>query len=199
MLKRVILLTFIAFITRLITSLFSTSFRKYHVKVPIKEDVNMPVYVINQFFKDFSHHRVACIAQKFQSMRGDDNLGSSKDDDNEFETKLEVDEEGIVYKKSRKIGIPFSRAKSDDRDNLPYKTYVLLDGNARNAEHIATLRLGALTACGDILDLGERGLFKVIRVSFLYKWNVTGFQITGKRLYCQRAIRQWALPKDSFQ
>ena len=138
------------------------------------------------------------------SMMSDDNIGrddlEGSDDKDDVETSLEVNEEGVVYRKSSKTGIPFSRAKADDRENMPYKTYILLDGKARNAEHIATLRLGALTACGDLLDLGEKGLYEVVRVSFVYKWEgPSGFAVTGKRLYCKPARRRWAQSIESLQ
>lgn len=139
-------------------------------------------------------HRKARVGMRLMMSSCDD------DDDAEgYETQLEVDEEGVVYKKSKKVGIPFSRAKTDNRENIPYKTYIMMDGKPRNAELIATLRLGALTACGDILDLGDKGIYEVVRVSFVYKWNVTGFVVTGKRLYCKPARRQWAQSIESLQ
>lgn len=137
---------------------------------------------------------IAGVGTRLQMSSGND---EGEEEEAGFETNMEVDEEGVVYRKSKKTGIPFTRAKADNRDNLPFKTYIMLDGKARNAELIATLRLGALTACGDLLDLGDKGMFEVVRVSFVYKWNVTGFVVTGKRLYCKPAKSSWA--KSSLQ
>jgi hypothetical protein len=115
-------------------------------------------------------------------------------DDAGLTTNIELNEEGVVYRKqSRAAGIPFKARKLDGRDTLPYKTFIMLDGKARHADklHVATLFLDSLTACGDILDLGDKGVFEVVRVSFVYKWEVHGFAVTGKRLYVKKAPRRW--------
>jgi hypothetical protein len=120
--------------------------------------------------------------------------GNDADGDDGLTTNIELNEEGVVYRKqSRAAGIPFKARKLDDRDTLPYKTFIMLDGKARHADklHVATLFLDSLTACGDILDLGDKGVFEVVRVSFVYKWEVHGFAVTGKRLYVKKAPRRW--------
>ena len=117
-------------------------------------------------------------------------MAGTEDGEGNDKSLIEVDEDGIVYRKGGKQGLPIQ--KRDNRDSMPYKTYIMMDGKARNAELIATLRLDALTACGDLIDLGDKGIFEVIRVSFVYKWAVGGFVVTGKRLYCKDAKKKWA-------
>ena len=75
---------------------------------------------------------------------------------------------------------------------MPYKTFIMMDDKARSAKLIATLQLDALTACGDLIDLGDRGVFEVVRVSYVYVWRGSSFVVTGKRLYCKKAKKQWA-------
>ena len=117
----------------------------------------------------------------------------SDDDDHnleEEETIIAVDEEGVVYRrKGKKSSVPIQ--KRDNRDNLPYKTYIMMDDKARRAELIATLRLDAMTSCGDLIDLGDKGVFEVVRVSFVYVWRGSSFVVTGKRLYCKVAKKSW--------
>jgi|TARA_A100001015_G_scaffold320423_1_gene446723 hypothetical protein len=120
-------------------------------------------------------------------------MANKEDDEGECEEDalIEVDEDGIVYRKGKKSsGLPIQ--KRDNRDNMPYKTYIMMDDKARRAKLIATLRLDALTACGDLIDLGDRGVFEVVRVSFVYVWRGSSFVVTGKRLYCKMAKKQWA-------
>ena len=121
-------------------------------------------------------------------------MNSGKDDEeesNDNKAVIEVDEEGVVYRKGKKAsGIPIE--KRDNRDNMPYKTFIMMDDKARSAKLIATLQLDALTACGDLIDLGDRGVFEVVRVSYVYVWRGSSFVVTGKRLYCKKAKKQWA-------
>ena len=76
-------------------------------------------------------------------------MNSGKDDEeesNDNKAVIEVDEEGVVYRKGKKAsGIPIE--KRDNRDNMPYKTFIMMDDKARSAKLIATLQLDALTAC----------------------------------------------------
>ena len=138
-----------------------------------------------------SHHHSGTMSRARQPMWMTGDSLSDGDDHNleEEETIIGVDEEGVVYRKGKRSSVPIM--KRDNRDNLPYKTYIMMDDKARRAELIATLRLDAMTSCGDLIDLGDKGQFEVVRVSFVYVWRGSSFVVTGKRLYCKVAKKSW--------
>lgn len=79
---------------------------------------------------------------------------------------------GIVQKKN---GV-----KSDNRDNLPYSIFFIVDDD--NKKHIGTYRLDATITSGDVLDLGLTGMYTVKRISFLYKYTKSGFKVFKKKI-----------------
>jgi len=54
------------------------------------------------------------------------------------------------------------------------------------------------TACGDILELGQQGLFKVKRVIFLYKYNGHKYRVVRKKLEVLKSSREMSKSTTSF-
>ena len=51
-----------------------------------------------------------------------------------------------------------------------------------DALRLGTIKLDSQTACGDTLDLGERGVYIVRRVAFIYRFFGGKYTVTSKRL-----------------
>eukprot|EP01035_Chromulina_nebulosa_P020983 gene20983-27192_t len=73
-----------------------------------------------------------------------------------------------------------SHGYRDNRESLPYSIFYISEETSKAI--IGTYSLDSSTACGDLLDLGKAGTFKVKRVSFLYKYTKFGFQVFRKRI-----------------
>lgn len=88
--------------------------------------------------------------------------------------------DGIVIRKTRS-GI---LKKRDSRDQLPFKIYISAEDLLGDKDKVlGNYRLDAQTSCGDILDLGELGVFEVRKTIFLYRYNTTNqLVVVGKKL-----------------
>jgi len=88
--------------------------------------------------------------------------------------------DGIVIRKTRS-GV---YKKKDSRDSLPFKIYISSDDLLGDKDKvIGNYRLDAQTSCGDILDLGEQGVFEVRKTIFLYRYNTMNqLHVIGKKL-----------------
>jgi len=47
---------------------------------------------------------------------------------------------------------------------------------------VGTYALDESTACGDILELGEKGMYKVKRVRVIYRYDGRKFRVVKKKL-----------------
>jgi hypothetical protein len=88
--------------------------------------------------------------------------------------------DGIVIRKTRS-GI---LKKRDSRDQLPFKIYISAEDLLGDKDKVlGNYRLDAQTSCGDILDLGDLGVFEVRKTIFLYRYNTMNqLTVVGKKL-----------------
>ncbi len=89
----------------------------------------------------------------------------------------EVFTEGVVYKKTLK-----SKKPTDNRDQLPFQIFSNPDGPPHQPMELGTFLLDSSTGCGDYVDLGVRGMYKVRSVTFRYKFNEGKFNVISKKL-----------------
>jgi hypothetical protein len=87
---------------------------------------------------------------------------------------------GFTVKKNAKNNGP---KKVDNRDELPFEILEESD------QHIClgTFALDKGTSCGDLIDLGSRGIWRVKKVRFLYKFRQGKFRVFKKKLDVQPA------------
>lgn len=83
-----------------------------------------------------------------------------------------------------------TRAAVDNRDSLPY---VVMKAGAREneEEELGTYLLDPSTGCGDILELGDKGVFQVKNVKFLYKFNGKDFIVVKKKAMAKQLKNPW--------
>lgn len=81
--------------------------------------------------------------------------------------------------------------RSDNRDFLPF---VVVEDSIK--AELGTFLLEPSTSCGDFLDLGFRGIFKVNRVAFVYKYDGGQFRVFRKRLEVEQTQAPWRM--DSY-
>jgi hypothetical protein len=91
---------------------------------------------------------------------------------------------GVTFK-----GKLSNQKKGDNRDFLPFLIW-----EEKRELLIGTFLLEPTTGCGDYLDLGEKGVYKVIRVAFLYKYDHGRYNVFQKRLDVAAVNAPW---KDS--
>mmetsp|Transcript_6994 Transcript_6994/g.11676 ORF Transcript_6994/g.11676 Transcript_6994/m.11676 type:complete len:162 (+) Transcript_6994:54-539(+) len=70
------------------------------------------------------------------------------------------------------------RRKGDGRETLPF---VVVEVGSQQGE-VGTFTLDSSTSCGDILELGDKGVYKVKRVRFLYKYDGRKYKVFKKKL-----------------
>ena len=68
---------------------------------------------------------------------------------------------------------------TDNRESLPF---VVIEIGGTKQKEIGTYLLDSTTSCGDVLELGEKGIFKVKRVRYLYKYEAGKFRVFKKKL-----------------
>lgn len=89
----------------------------------------------------------------------------------------------IVNSNAEKIGLTYSKKKlkriNDKRDLLPFDIYLEKDSDVK----IGSFMLDSSTACGDIVDLGIKGIYNVKKVTFLYRYESSGFRVFRKKLH----------------
>lgn len=76
--------------------------------------------------------------------------------------------------------------KGDNRDFLPFS--VCREGSK---SELGTYLLEPSTSCGDFLDLGNLGIFKVKKVAFLYKFQSGSFVVYKKKLEVLESSAPW--------
>lgn len=69
--------------------------------------------------------------------------------------------------------------KGDRRDMLPFEIYILNDETTSLGSYL----LDSTTACGDLVDLGTKGVFVVKRVIFVYKYTQGALRVFKKKLH----------------
>ena len=89
---------------------------------------------------------------------------------------------------------PAKKNVSDNRDFMPFIAY---DIDQDNYE-IGTFLLDSSTACGDILDLGSKGIFKVKKVIFLYKFDGRNYRVIKKKLEVISTTTHWKGSKEAL-
>lgn len=94
----------------------------------------------------------------------------------EFEPAEYVYETANVYNKKGKI--------LDNRDSLPYVVY---SDPEMKTVGLGTYMLDASTNCGDLLDLGTKGVWKVNKVSFLYEYRLGRLIVVKKKLHVKKS------------
>lgn len=83
----------------------------------------------------------------------------------------------------------------DDRNSLPYSVFFIRDENLKSP--VGTYMLDATVTSGDILDLGDKGVYTVKRVSFLYKYTRGGFRVFKKKIDVTSASVGWKNDDES--
>ena len=97
------------------------------------------------------------------------------DDEDEFS----LSGDGVVIRKTRS-GM---YKKRDNRDQLPFRIYVPKDQTLGEEDYVlGSFRLDATTSVGDVLDLGPKGTYSVVRVRFLYRYMQNRLLVTSKKL-----------------
>lgn len=86
-------------------------------------------------------------------------------------------ETGLIIRKNKV-------RKGDRRDMLPFEIYMSTDENNCMGSYL----LDASTACGDLVDLGQKGIFVVKRVIFVYKFTQGALRVCKKKLHLTSAI-----------
>lgn len=71
------------------------------------------------------------------------------------------------------------RVEIDRRDLLPF---TILCKSGENSRPLGTYILDSSTACGDVLELGGKGVFRVQKVYFLYKFDCNRYRVFKKKL-----------------
>lgn len=75
------------------------------------------------------------------------------------------------------------RNKADNRESLPFSVVeIVKKGKDNELNDIGTYLLDSTTSCGDILELGDKGVFKVKRVRFLYNYVNGKFRVFKKKI-----------------
>jgi len=95
------------------------------------------------------------------------------------EDEVSLSGDGVVIRKTRS-GM---YKKRDNRDQLPFRIYVPKDQTLGEEDYVlGSFRLDATTAVGDVLDLGPKGTYSVVRVRFLYRYMQNRLLVTSKKL-----------------
>lgn len=89
------------------------------------------------------------------------------------------------------LGTTFHNEKKRKGDGREYLPFVVTSMDLKIPRDIGTFMLEPSTACGDFLDLGTQGTFKVIRVRFLYTFTNGKHRVYKKKLDVMRAQPTW--------
>lgn len=107
---------------------------------------------------------------------------SSAEDDNVNNNFFDNSDESIIYN-AEEIGLTYSKKKlkknNDRRDLLPFDIYLEMNSDIK----IGSFMLDSSTACGDIVDLGSKGIYNVKKVTFLYRYESGGLKVFRKKLH----------------
>ena len=99
------------------------------------------------------------------------NNGDLYSNSNNDDIDANNDNSATVYTKKK---IKFN----DKRDLLPFDVFMEKNPDIK----IGSFLLDSSTACGDMLDLGPQGIFNIMKVSFLYKYEMGHFKVFKKKL-----------------
>ena len=142
------------------------AFKLYKGKVQTLVDIR---YQIND------NIRFVLISKKTQ-------LFSKSSPDDDSSNFFDNSDESITYN-AEEIGLTYSKKKlkknSDKRDLLPFDIYLEINSDIK----IGSFMLDSSTACGDIVDLGSKGIYNVKKVTFLYRYESDGLRVFKKKLH----------------
>lgn len=109
-------------------------------------------------------------------------------------------DDGNMDRQILPLGNTIKKNKSssfDNRESLPYSIFMLKDELSKR--NLGSYQLDMTTSCGDLVDLGDKGVYKVKRVAFLYKYTKQGFAVFKKKLDVVKANVSWdSKTTDSF-
>ena len=106
------------------------------------------------------------------------NNGDLYSNSNNDDIDANNDNSATVYTKKK---IKFN----DKRDLLPFDVFMEKNPDIK----IGSFLLDSSTACGDMLDLGPQGIFNIMKVSFLYKYEMGHFKVFKKKLLLTNNIK----------
>lgn len=81
------------------------------------------------------------------------------------------------------IGYNMDSSSIDNREKLPF---VITHMAEKSEIDLGTYLLDPNTACGDTIELGEKGIFKVKKVRFFYKYNGRNYVVFKKKIEAKR-------------
>jgi hypothetical protein len=79
-------------------------------------------------------------------------------------------------------------------DVLLIKSKKSKDNEKEERKLVGTFLLGPSTACGDLLELGDTGTFRVKRVRFLYKYDGRKLRVFKKKIDVVAVKSPWNSP-----
>jgi hypothetical protein len=68
--------------------------------------------------------------------------------------------------------------KSDNRDTIPFEIYKENDMKSKMGCYL----LDSSTACGDLVDLGIKGIYSVKKVTYVYRYQHGSLRVCKKKL-----------------
>lgn len=113
---------------------------------------------------------------------------------NYFDHEGSDESEGILNKLQEvyAIGDTYRRnSKQKLGDNRDYLPFTVVQADTAISNEIGTYLLEPSTSSGDFLDLGSKGLYKVNKVVFLYKFDNGRFRVYKKKLEVTNAQAPW--------
>lgn len=118
------------------------------------------------------HYRYQCRSVKLPS------LSAGTGDNGNYDSMSNVNSGNTIN-----LIIDNRKNKADNRESLPFSVVeIVKKGKDNGTKEIGTYLLDSTTSCGDILELGDKGVFKVKRVRFLYNYVNGKFRVFKKKI-----------------